>query len=189
VLTLLGVPAPARLIVDVHGALFDGDLTIGALGALLRDEQRDLGLPSAGHVPPYRLCLALKADGLTAARGLIALSTWPLAGRVVTAASVRVDALTAIVRVAEFAAVLGGASRSVGLLLRELAAAVPGGPESYDVMNPRSLADAARRALAGADADRAVRDAAAERAAQLDEKHQMFGLPAVPPQTRRGGSA
>lgn len=39
-LVLLGVPAPARLVADVHGALFDGDLSTPVLTALLRDEQR-----------------------------------------------------------------------------------------------------------------------------------------------------
>ena len=39
-LLLLGVPTPARLLVDVHAALLDGDLSVPALVALLRDEER-----------------------------------------------------------------------------------------------------------------------------------------------------
>jgi hypothetical protein len=189
VLTLLGVPAPASLIVDVHGALFDGDLSMGALGGLLRDEERTFRPAMPGSA--YRLCRGLQATGLTAAPGLVALSTWPLTCRIVTPASARLDALTAIVRVAEFVAVQAGSSRAATRLLRELAAAVPGGPEAYDVMTPGSLADAARAAVAAAqpdaDADLPARQAAAARAAQLDERHRLFGVPVVPHQTRREG--
>ena len=39
-LLLLGVPAPVRLVAEVHAALFDGDLSVPALAALLRDEER-----------------------------------------------------------------------------------------------------------------------------------------------------
>lgn len=39
-LLLLGVPAPARLVVDVHAAFFDGDLSVPALAALMRDDER-----------------------------------------------------------------------------------------------------------------------------------------------------
>lgn len=206
VLTLLGVPAPARLMVDVHGALFDGDLTIGSLEGLLRDEERTLtdgeralaavGVGSvAGVGSAYHICRGLDAHHLTPTRGLIALSSWPSISRMVTALSARVDALTAIVRVAEFVAVRPGASRAVALLLRRLAGDVPGGPEAYDMSNPRSLADAARAALAAAGStdaaqDLAVRQEGADRAGQLDERHQLFGLVAVPRQpTRDGGRA
>ncbi|MEV7629166.1 hypothetical protein [Actinoplanes sp. NPDC089786] len=49
-LLLLGVPAPARLVVDVHAAFFDGDLSVPALAALMRDDERfAAGLdPSSG---------------------------------------------------------------------------------------------------------------------------------------------
>ena len=187
-LTLLGVPATARLVVDVHGALFPGDLTTAALTAQLRDEER-----AADSARAYRLCRALAVEDLTPAGGRIALSTWPLAARIVTPTSTRVDALTAVVRVAEFAAVQAGASVAVARLLRDLADAVPGGPEAHDVMDPGSLADAARAALAdpalaeAAVADRQERAAVAERAAgRLDERQQLFGVRSLP---RQGGAA
>ncbi|HET9518032.1 MAG TPA: hypothetical protein VFO77_09930 [Actinoplanes sp.] len=180
-LTLLGAPAPARLVVGVHGALFPGDLSVGSLTAELRDEER-----TVDTAKPYHLCVALTAADLTPAAGLVALSTWPLACRIVTATSLRVDALTAVVRVAEFAAVRAGASRATAALLRELAAQVPGGPEAVDVLDPGALADAARAALAEpalADAaarDRAIREHAAVRAAELDRRQQLFGVRVLP---------
>jgi hypothetical protein len=185
-LTLLGVPATVRTIVDVHGALFDGDLTVGSLTAQLRDEERSPG--------PYLLCRALTATDLTPAGGLVALAAWALTSRISTATSVRVDSLTAVVRIAEFAAVQSGASAGVARLLRDLAAQVPGGDEAYDVMDPGALADAARAALAApallaaAEQDRAVRETAAGRAAtRLDERQLLFGLRPVPrPRNARG---
>jgi hypothetical protein len=185
-LTLLGVPATARTIVDVHGALFDGDLTVGSLTAQLREEERSPG--------PFLLCRALTAADLVPAGGLVALSTWALSSRISTVTSVRVDALTAVVRVAEFAAVQSGASPTVARLLRDLAAQVPGGHEAYDVMDPGALADAARAALAApalidaAAQDRAGRDTAADRAtARLDERQLLFGARPVPrPRNARG---
>jgi hypothetical protein len=185
-LTLLGVPATARLIVDVHAAFYPGDLTTADVARALRDEER-----SVDRAQPYHLCVALAAADLAPAAGLVALSTWPLVARIATATAARVDALAAVVRVAEFAAVQPGASGAAARLLRALAATVPGGPEAYDVMAPAALADAARAALAepalaaAATADRAVREAAAARAvAQLDDRQLLFGLRSLP---RQGG--
>jgi hypothetical protein len=196
-LTLLGVPAAARLIVQVHGALFPGDLTVAALTELVRQQGAVPVRPRQrpAERPPYRLCLGLAAADLTPAGGLIALSTWALTRRLVTATSARVDLLTAVVRVAEFAAVQPGASPSAARLLRGLADVVPGGPEAYDVMNPGALADAARAALAepafvhAAAQDRAVRDAAAEQAlARLDDRQLLFGVRILPRQPGAGGA-
>ena len=53
--------------------------------------------------PAYRLVPGAAADDLTAARGLVALSTWPLDRRIVTPAPAR-RRLAAVVRVAEFVA-------------------------------------------------------------------------------------
>ena len=41
-LLLLGAPAAARLIVDVHTALFDGDLAMPAMAPLLRSGELTL---------------------------------------------------------------------------------------------------------------------------------------------------
>src|SRR5689334_25270281 len=110
-LLLIGAPASSRLVVDVHGALFDGDLTVTALVALLRDEER---VRPAGDGSAYRICPALQPD-LTAARGLLTLSVWPVEGRV---AAPRADLFAAIVRIAEFIAMREVAGAAAAALLR-----------------------------------------------------------------------
>ena len=315
-LVLLGVPAPARLVADVHGALFDGDLSVPALAALLRDEQRraaggaavefepaGAGDDAAGWEPanaegdavqwepanaeddavewepgnaggdavewesagaggdaagwesagaggdavewesagaggdavewesagargeaaasrgvasdpsarpdapaaavptpaagghggtggrPYLICPGLHLD-LTAARGHLTLSTWPVADRLCTPAAGRAAALVATVRIAEFAAMRPG--RCATRLLRQLAEAVPGGPEAVDVLRPGSLAEAARAALAdpalaaAVAAEAPLREAAARRAEALDAAQRLFGSTGLPHQ--RGGA-
>ncbi|MEU8814886.1 hypothetical protein [Actinoplanes sp. NPDC048796] len=168
-LLLLGAPAPARLVVRVHAALFDGDLSVPALAALVRD--RDAGL-----------CAALDAD-LTAVPGLIALADWPLERRLMTPVARRTSALAMIIRVAEFAGMKASAGPAEHRLLRELARDVPHGPESVD------LAEAAREALeslcAAQAAEEPVRAAALARAASLDADQLLYGLPAVPHQRGR----
>ena len=61
-LLLLGAPAPARLVIDVHRALFDGDLDMPGLAALLRSERR-----TAAPV----VCHGLTADIGAAARAAL----------------------------------------------------------------------------------------------------------------------
>lgn len=167
-LLLLGTPAPVRLVVDVHAALFDGDLSMAGIAALQRD-----------RAPGF--CAALTGE-LTAAPGLVALADWPLERRLVTPAAHRAAALTMIIRIAEFVAMRAFAARSAHRLLRELADRVPHGVESRD------LADAARAALtepalvAAIAREEPLRAAAARRAAALHPAHQLFGLPGVPHQ-------
>jgi hypothetical protein len=185
-LLLLGAPAPARLVVDVHAALFDGDLDMPSLVALLRAEERGTE-GAAGPAVPDKICRGLRAN-LTAARGLVALAAWPVARRIVTPAVARADALAMVVRVVEFVAVQPAVGASVARLLRRLAADVPGGPEAVHVLDPGVLVGAARLALADpalADAvagEQAARGEAAARAALLDVRQQLFGVPAVPQQ-------
>ncbi|NMO50870.1 hypothetical protein HH310_06640 [Actinoplanes sp. TBRC 11911] len=169
-LLLLGAPAPARLVVAVHAALFDGDLDMSGLAGLLR-----------ARTPGF--CAALTPD-LTPAAGLIALDEWPLDRRVVTPARQRADELGAIVRVAEFAGVRASAPRSADRLLRSLAQRVPDGVESLD------LAQAARAALTALEpaltAESGLHEAAVRRAEALPADQQLYGVPAVPQQ--RGGA-
>ena len=108
-LLLLGAPAPARLVVQVHRALFDGDLDMPGLAALLRAEQR--------AVPPV-VCHGLTAE---LAPMYVALAEWPLSRRIVTPATARADALTAYARITEFVAMQRGASRDAQELVRSLA--------------------------------------------------------------------
>lgn len=176
-LLLLGVPAPARLVADVHAAFFDGDLSVPGLAALMREDERALTQP-----PPFFICPALQLD-LAPARGIVTLSTWSVEDRLSSPAVARAHALVATVRIAEFAAARPGAGAHE--LLRRLAADVPGGPESLD------LAEAARAALddpalaAAARAEEPARLAALTRADSLDERHRLFGVPPLPHQRGR----
>ena len=207
-LLLLGVATPARLLVDVHSALLDGDLSVPALVALLRAEERGFAPagpdgtataltadPAGGHggtssrpYPGFVICPGLQPD-LTAARGILTVSSWALADRICTPAVARANLLAVAVRVAELATMRPGTCAT--WLLRQLAEAVPGGPEQLDVLDPAAFAEIARAALAdpalvaAIAAEQPVRDAALLRAAELDDRQRLFGVPAVPQQ--RGG--
>jgi hypothetical protein len=182
-LLLIGAPAPARLVVEVHGALFDGDLSMTGLAGLLRDEERDF---DRGVVAGWRICPALREDDLLALRGLVTLSTWPMELRIPQPEH---DRLATVVRIAEFIAMRESAPPTVGpglgssvspaaaALLRSLAETVPGGPE-----NLATLAHTAREALP----ERPAVPAATERRwAGLDERQRLFGVPGVPRQRSR----
>lgn len=165
-LLLLGAPAPARLLVEVHGAFFDGDLSTAAVASLVR--ARATGLAAA-----------LRPD-LTAVPGLVALADWPVERRLVTPAHRRADKLTMVLRVAEFVARSPVAGRAAARLLRSLAEGVPHGVEALDLAEAtRSALDDLRDDLA---AESPVRVAAAARAAALDPRRQRYGVPTVPHQ-------
>jgi hypothetical protein len=170
-LTLLGAPAAPKLVLAVHEAFFAGEIVGSRLTSLRRDEERSFR--SAPHSRPYYLCSALTADLLAPARGLLAVSTWPLSRRVVGPLSARVDFLTAAIRVAEHAGRGPGAER----LLWRFAANIPGATEDFAAVKPEAVVRAARAELAvHEDADRSHREAAAERArAHLDDAAQLFG--------------
>ena len=80
-LTLLSVPAAPKLIAEVHERVLRGGATGGRrkLTHLRRDEERSFRI--ARHSRPYYLCSALTAEHLAPARGLLAVSTWPLERR------------------------------------------------------------------------------------------------------------
>ncbi|MEV4706675.1 hypothetical protein [Actinoplanes sp. NPDC049316] len=179
-LLLLGAPAPANLVVDVHTALFDGDLSMSGLATVLRDEERQYD-PDA--LRPYRICPALHHD-LTVARGLVALSCWPGERRMMSPVAARANALAAVVRIAEFVVIRNTASPAVLDLLRRLAETVPGGPEAFLVHDPRALADAARAARAELSVE-AVPETVLRRWEGLDERQRLFGITSLPHQRAR----
>jgi hypothetical protein len=185
-LLLLGAPASARLVVDVHTALFDGDLDVPSLVALVRAEQRGTA-EVAGSAEAYKICVGLDLD-LTAIRGVLALAAWPVGRRIVTPATARADSLAMVVRVVEFIGVRPAVDAPALRLMRQLAESVPGGPEAVDVLEPGALAAAARQALAdpalaaSMDREQSMRVDAIARAEALDRPLQLFGVPAVPRQ-------
>lgn len=186
-LAVLTVPAAPKIIAAVHGALFGGGLAGPQLTSLRRDEERSFR--SAPHARPYYLCSALTADRLVAARGLVAVSTWPLAARMIGPLSPRVDFLTSGMRLAQRLDGMSAPSLPMLHLLWQFAANIPDAARSLDQMVPADVVAAAQAELAvHVEADRSHREAAAARAReQLDESGQMFGstLTVVPRRAHR----
>jgi hypothetical protein len=176
-LTLLGVCAAPRLIVAVHDAFASGPLVAARLTSLRRDEERSFR--SAPHARAYYLCAALTADLLAPARGLLAVSTWPLERRVIGPLSPRVDYLTAAIAVADSITRIPDPGTEAMTLLRRFAVNIPGALPSRGGAGPAPsrVAEAARAELeVHAARDEAHRRAAAQRAAeQLDDAGQLFG--------------
>lgn len=174
-LTLLTVPSSPKLIAAVSEGFFGGALLGPQLTSLRRDEERSFR--SSPHARPFYLCGALTADRLVAARGLVAVSTWPLSRRIVGSLSARVDFLTAAARLAEHVGRLATPTLPAARLLWQFAANIPDAATSLDSMDPAVVATAAHAELAiHHEADNADRVTAAERArTQLDERYQLFG--------------
>ncbi|HEX6967439.1 MAG TPA: hypothetical protein VF174_01230 [Micromonosporaceae bacterium] len=180
-LTLLAVPAAPKLIAEVHAAFFGpvtGEMSGARLTHLRRDEERSFR--AAPYARPYYLCAALTADHLSPARGLLAISTWALERRMIGPLSPRVDFLTAAVNIAEHAGRMVD-SDGVGRLLWRFAMNIPGAVETFHRADrpagkAEAVAEAARAELVvHAEADRAHRREAAERAAALTDVTRLFG--------------
>ena len=174
-LTLLAVPAAPKLVSAVHEAFFTDLIPSVRLTSLRRDEERSFR--SAPFARPYYLCAALTAELLAPARGVLAVSTWPLDRRVIGPLSPRVNYLSAAIRVAESLLRIPGPGPAAQRLLWRFAANIPGAADGARNMDPAKVARAARAELElhAAD-DRAVRTTAAARARrQLDDAAQLFG--------------
>ncbi|WP_433194542.1 hypothetical protein ACQP1G_38200 [Nocardia sp. CA-107356] len=174
-LTLLGVPSAPKMVVAVQDVFFAGELSSEKVRHLRRDEERSFR--SSPHARPYYLCSALTADRLIAARGLLAVSTWPISRRIVGPLSGRVDFLTGAIHVAEQVGRMSEPTLPAKRLLRRFATSIPSAGDSFDALDPATVAEAARTELAvHQDDDQVQRDVAAERAtSQLDERQQLFG--------------
>ncbi|SIN35681.1 hypothetical protein SAMN04489832_5847 [Micromonospora cremea] len=177
-LTLLSAPTAPKLIAEVHNAFFGAagpGLAAAKLTHLRRDEERSFR--TARHSRPYYLCSALTAEHLAPARGLLGVSTWPLERRIISPLSPRVDFLTAAIKVAEQVGRMPERTLTVARLLRRFATSIPGAVDGHEAADPAIVIKAAHAELeVHADADRAQRVAAADRArAQLDEAEQLFG--------------
>ncbi len=180
-LTLLGAPASPKLISAAHEAFLTGPIVTAKLGSLRRDEERSFN--AQPHARPYYICAALTYDRLGPARGLLAVSTWPLEQRIIGPLSPRTDFLTHAIHVAEQVQRIRTDGRDPGLpawrLLRRFAVNVPGADDGSDTPDPERVADrAAGEARVHADADTTERREAADRARQrLPAVQQLFGAP------------
>ncbi|MCG6493921.1 hypothetical protein [Kitasatospora sp. A2-31] len=179
-LAILGAPAAPKLIAATYQAFFTDPLIVTKLASLRRDEERSFA--SQGHTRPYYICAALTHDRLAAARGLLAVSTWPLDRRIVGPLSPRTDFLTHAVGVAEQIQRLETAGHHPGeyawRLLRRFAFNIPGAYESGEPDPARVIAAARNESTVHHEADAAERTAAAVRArSQLTDVQQLFGAP------------
>ncbi|MFE4334452.1 hypothetical protein ACFRQM_35130 [Streptomyces sp. NPDC056831] len=176
-LALLTVPASPKLLSQVHQAFFSSPLNTARLTTLRRDEERSFR--SAPYGRAYYICPALTSDLLSPARGLLALSTWPLEQRLVGPLTQRVHFLTSALRLADAAEHLAGDTgmpQPVQQLLlhysRNIHGDTPRGPLDLDAL--RRAAAAELEIHADDDAD--TRAEAAQRARQqLGDVEQIFG--------------
>jgi hypothetical protein len=177
-LSLLQVPAAPKLIATVHEAFFGSTFPTTRVTSLKRDEERSFR--SAPFARPYYICAALSADYLSPSRGLLAVSTWPMEGRVIGSLSPRVDFLTAAIRVADAIERIPTPPPTARRLLQRFAGNIPGATQpsaSPDEVKPDVVRRAAEAELSvHADADTGMRKEAAERARrQLGDAEQFFG--------------
>lgn len=179
-LTLLRAPASPKLISSTYEAFFTEPLVATKLASLRRDEERSF--TAQGYARPYYVCAALTHDRLIPARGLLALSTWPVERRIIGPLSPRADFLTHAVGTAEQIQRLTTAghpaSDAAWRLLRRFALTIPG---AYDAAAPephpaRVIAAAHAEAAVHQQEDDQQRQAAAQRArTQLADVQQLFG--------------
>ncbi|MBF6213045.1 hypothetical protein IU433_27020 [Nocardia puris] len=175
-LTLIGAPASPKLVLAVHESFFSGALVPARLTSLRRDEERSFR--ASPFTRPYYICAALTADHLAPARGLMAVSTWPLAQRMIGPLSPRVDLLTATIRLAGHLADRPDSGPGARRVLWKLAVSVPGVQGSPDTIDPVAVIDAAAGELAVHREEDARRRAEAARRAdhQLDDAARYFGI-------------
>jgi hypothetical protein len=175
-LSLLQAPAAPRLIATVHEAFFGTTFRTQRVTSLRRDEERSFR--AAPHRRPYYICAALSAERLSASRGLLAVSAWPLERRVIGPLSPRVDFLESAIQVAEAIERIPGPVPAADRLLLRFAASIPGAAAAGESPDPgavRAAAEAERRVHK--DADARVRADAADRVrARLADAEQFFGI-------------
>ncbi|MDX3453594.1 hypothetical protein PV396_16820 [Streptomyces sp. ME02-8801-2C] len=179
-LTLLGAPASPKLISSAYEAFFTEPLVAAKLASLRRDEERSF--TAQGHARPYYICAALTHDRLVPARGLLALSTWPVERRIITPLSPRTDFLTHAVGTAEQIQRLANAGHpaqdAAWRLLRRFALTIPGACDSAapEPDPARVIAAAQAEATVHQQEDDQRRQAAARRArTQLTDAQELFG--------------
>ncbi|TGB13581.1 hypothetical protein [Streptomyces sp. MZ04] len=181
-LTILGAPASPKLISATYQAFFESQLATTKLASLRRDEERSF--TSQGHARPYYICAALNHDRLSPARGLLAVSTWPLERRAIAPLSPRADFLAHAIGTGEQIRRLTLVGRQPSddalRLLRRFAFNIPGAYDGGEPDPARVIASARDEAAVHRAADDGERRSAAERARdQLSDAQQLFGVTAL----------
>lgn len=182
-LMVLGAPAAPKLISAVHEAFFAEEIVTTRLASLRRDEQRSF--ETQPFARPYYICTALTHDRLIAARGVLAVSLWPLERRIIGPLSPRVDFLTHAIAITEQVSRMSQAGQTPSVaatrLMRLFAANVPGAGDAFSGPVPERIRRAAESELAvHASADTAQRAKSAARArARLSDTQVLFGGPGL----------
>ena len=185
----LGVPSAPKALSDYAGIRFDSFLNYRALASLRRDEQRAWASPRS-HRPVY-IVPALEGRRFLAVRGKLALSSWPIARRLIGPWSERVDHLRGTVNLTSqhewLAAHDPQRATRLSALLARYATTIPGA-RGDDVGTPdvERIRRAAEAELAQLEPeDEEWRTEAAVRAERLRDVEQLFG--ARPPAAVSGG--
>jgi hypothetical protein len=131
----------------------------------------------------------MTTDLLAPARGLLAVSTWSSAQRMVGPLSPRVDLLTAAIRLARYMIDHGGTPAGQRVLW-QLAVSIPGATDGKNI-DPEIVRAAAERELeVHRDDDTQQRADAAERAVRqlADPAAQLFGVRLAVADRRQNGA-
>lgn len=185
----LEVPSAPKALSDYGRIRFDSFLNYRALTSLRRDEQRAWN--SRSHRPVY-VVPALEGRRFLAVRGKLALSSWPLAQRLIGPWSERVDHLRATLNLASQYEWLAGQdperAARLSTLLGHYGETIPGARAADetepDIDRIRRATEAELGQLEPQDQD--WRAEAAARADRLGEEQQLFG--ARPPTALSGGA-
>lgn len=182
-LNVVSSPTSGKLLTDVTKAYWDEHIETKKLSSLRRDEARSW---LAGHDTNRRTAIrdvyvvpALSYDRFAPVRGVLALSSWDLAKRLIAPLSPRVDMLQSTIALAVEAERLSDTSPGERLkrLVGRLGASIPG-VRAFGA-TPQEVRAAAEAELSEIrEIDKQERATAAERAkAQLDEESVLFGAP------------
>jgi hypothetical protein len=194
-LNAVGVPISPQLIISLAGALYGEELSYKAVTSLRHDERR--AHIKAPGTRSYYICPALQHDTFAPVRGLLTVSSWDLADRLIGPLTPRTTHLRLTIHLAESLDRAGDGDAdptanavAIERLLWRLSATVPGVRRSE--LDPGRIHEAADRELAVlVNQDAADRATAARRAVHLPEAQRLFGasLKAAPAdETTTGGA-
>lgn len=178
-LNAVRVPLSPQLIIALVGALYGEELPYKAVTSLRHDERR--AYSKAPGTRSYYVCPALQHDTFAPVRGLLTVSNWELADRLIGPLTPRTTHLRLTLHLAES---LDRARRAdtetsantvaIERLIWRFSATIPGLRRSeLDAGRIREAADRELQLLA--DRDAADRMTAARRAADLPDAQQLFG--------------